>query len=51
VLAGAVKEFTELRPAIAAIVAAFELTNPLPSSLETEQKKSWKHSDVKHRQP
>jgi len=38
VLAGAVKEFTELRPAIAATLATFELTNPLPSSLETEAK-------------
>ena len=38
VLAGAVKEFTELRPAMAAPVATFELTNPLPSSLETEAK-------------
>jgi exonuclease SbcC len=37
-LAGAVKEFTELRPAIAAAVSTFDLTNPLPSSLETETK-------------
>ncbi len=37
-LAGATKEFTELRPAIAASVVTFELVNPLPSVLEARAK-------------